>query len=210
LFDSTRLEGFVECVGTDGHHLSYLKTSFIGEKFKIIVSVENLRNITELINKDQEVIFYLQNKQLIIQIQQTLFNCRLIEGDYPSAIKAIEAPQQFQFSINKQELLNAIERGIVLASAEKKPSILCNITNNLIKISCRSIEYGSSYEEIPITNYTGSPINVSFNVKYLMDLIKNIDDSDVLFEFTESNKPFFIKDAKNPNYTSLILPIRII
>jgi DNA polymerase-3 subunit beta len=204
------LEGFLECVGTDGHHLSYLKTPFTGEKFKIIISVENLRNISELINKDQNIAFHLLNKQLIIEMQQTLLNCRLIDGDYPSAIKAIEAPQQFEFSINKNELVDAIERGIVLASAEKKPSILCNISNDTMKINCRSIEYGSSYEEIAIKNYSGNNLNVSFNVKYLMDLVKNIDNTEVLVQFTENTKPFFIKDPKDTNYISLILPIRII
>jgi DNA polymerase-3 subunit beta len=211
LFDTTRLDGFIESVGTDGHHLSYLKSPYSGEKFKIVVAIDVLKTINELITEQvKEINFYLKNNQLIIQINNILFNCRLIESEYPSAIKAIETQQQFHFLINKQEMFNAIERGMVLASADKKPSVLFNINPNLLKLSCRSIEYGSSYEELTIKEYTGNNISVSFNVIYISNLIKNINNKEILVEFTESNKHFFIKDPKDTNYLSLILPIRMI
>ncbi|MDR0674834.1 MAG: DNA polymerase III subunit beta [Mycoplasmataceae bacterium] len=210
LFDTTRLEGFIESVGTDGHHLSYIKTPYIGEKFKIIVGINALKIIQEQISDEKEINFYLKNNQLIVEIDNILFNCRLIEGDYPSAIKAIETQQQFHFIVNKQEIYNAIERGLVLASADKKPSILFNINPGFLKLTCRSIEYGSSYEEVPIKEYSSNNISVSFNVKYISNLIKNIESNEILFEFTESNKHFFLKDSKNTNYLSLILPIRMI
>ncbi|MDR1234622.1 MAG: DNA polymerase III subunit beta [Mycoplasmataceae bacterium] len=210
LFDSTRLDGFVESIGTDGHHLSYLKQEYQGEKFKIIISVDILRTIEELLSNKKEILFYLKNKQLIIDINNILFNCRLLEGEYPSAIKALETQLQFHFLVNKQEIFNAIERGLVLASADKKPSVLFNINPDILKLSCRSIEYGSSYEEVVIKNFKSGSVSVSFNVKYLQNLIKNIDNNEILFQFTDGNKHFFVKDPNDVNYTSLILPIRMI
>jgi DNA polymerase-3 subunit beta len=210
LFDSNRLTSYIESVGTDGHHLSYIKDEYSGEKFKIVIGVNILKCIEELITDKKEVNFYLKNQQLIIDINDILFNCRLLEGEYPSAIRAIETQQQFYFLINKQDIFNAIDRGLILASGDKKPSVLMNISSNMLKLSCRSIEYGSSYEEIPIKHYSGENIGVSFNVKYLLNLIKNIDNDEILFEFTDSNKHFFIKNPNNKNYTSLILPIRMI
>jgi DNA polymerase-3 subunit beta len=210
LFDATRLDGFIESIGTDGHHLSYIKTPYTSAKFKIIIGVDILKTIQEQIFDQKEINFYLKNNQLIIEVNNTLFNCRLIEGEYPSAIKAIETQQQYHFTVNKQEIFNAIERGLVLASADKKPSVLFNISPNLLKLTCRSIEYGSSYEEVAIKEYSGSNVSVSFNVKYISNLIKNIDSSEMLVEFSESNKHFFVKDPKNPDYLSLILPIRMI
>jgi DNA polymerase-3 subunit beta len=200
----------VESIGTDGHHLSYLKQEYQGEKFKIIISVDILRTIEELLSNKKEILFYLKNKQLIIDINNILFNCRLLEGEYPSAIKALETQLQFHFLVNKQEIFNAIERGLVLASADKKPSVLFNINPDILKLSCRSIEYGSSYEEVVIKNFKSGSVSVSFNVKYLQNLIKNIDNNEILFQFTDGNKHFFVKDPNDVNYTSLILPIRMI
>ncbi|MDR2369412.1 MAG: DNA polymerase III subunit beta [Mycoplasmataceae bacterium] len=210
LFDTTRMEGYIESIGTDGHHLSYLKTPYVGEKFKITIGVDILKTIQEQINDQNNINFYLKNNQLIVETNNILFNCRLIEGEYPSAIKAIETNQQFHFLVNKQEIFNAIERGIVLASADKKPSILFNISPKKLKLSSRSIEYGSSYEEVSISEYSGDNISVSFNAKYISNLIKNIEHSEILVEFTANNKQFFFKNPNDSNYLSLILPIRMI
>jgi DNA polymerase-3 subunit beta len=97
---------------------------------------------------------------------------------------------------------------MVLASDEKKPSIMLNITDEGIKLTSRSVEFGSSFEQIPISNYSGQQINVTFNIKYLLDLIKNIESEEILIEFDTNTKPFIFKDKKTQNYTSLILPIR--
>ncbi|MDR1991721.1 MAG: DNA polymerase III subunit beta [Mycoplasmataceae bacterium] len=211
LFDSTRLNDFLESVGTDGHHLSYIKTPYTGNKFKIVIGVDILRTLQELITKDNKIVFYTKNNHLIIKLNNCILNCRLLEGDYPSAIKAIETTQKLHFLVNKQEISAAIDRGVILASTDKKPTIVFNINTDLLKISCKSIEYGSSYEEIKIKQYSGlTSINVSFNIKYLSNLIKNVENDEILFEFTEANKHFFVKDLKDPNYLSLILPIRSI
>jgi DNA polymerase-3 subunit beta len=134
--------------------------------------------------------------------------CRLIEGNFPSAIKTIEATNPYFFNINKNDLINAIDRGLILASGEKKPSVLLSINTNKIRITCRSIEYGSSYEEINTDTNLQEPINISLNAKLLFDLIKNIDHQNIRFEFTAATKPIIIKDQTDVNYTSLILPIR--
>ncbi|MDR0985910.1 MAG: DNA polymerase III subunit beta [Mycoplasmataceae bacterium] len=208
LFDSLRLNNFIESVGTDGYHLSHLKQEYIGEKFKFVLGIDSLLEISELVMLNDDVIWYFKDNHLIIQINNVLFNCRLLDGEYPSSVKFIEEKQPNSFSVKKEDLYSAIERGMVLASDEKKPSIMLNITDEGIKLTSRSVEFGSSFEQIPISNYSGQQINVTFNIKYLLDLIKNIESEEILIEFDTNTKPFIFKDKKTQNYTSLILPIR--
>jgi DNA polymerase-3 subunit beta len=211
LIDSTRQPGMIETTGTDGFHLCYAKEKYDGEKFKIIVNINTLKQLNSLISENgtkNPVFFYLQNNQLITQVDNSMMLCRLLEGNYPSAMKTIEGTNPFKLTIDKTEILNGVERGMVLASGDKKPSIAMNIQPNKIKLVCRSAEYGTSYEEINITSNLKEPTTISLNAKLLLDLIKNIDSEKIIFEFTANNKPILIKNENNTNYVSLILPIR--
>jgi DNA polymerase-3 subunit beta len=144
----------------------------------------------------------------MIQINDSLLLCRLLEGTYPSAIKTIEGNNQFNFLVNKTDFINAIERGMIVASGDKKPSITINIQHDKLKLTCRSVECGASYEELDIQGNVNETITISLNAKLLLDLIKNINTEKAIFEFTSNNKPIIIKNENDTNYVSLILPIR--
>jgi DNA polymerase-3 subunit beta len=208
LLDSQRLQNQIEAVGTDSFHLGYLKTEFAGIPLKLVLGSETLKYLNELIQLNKEIIFFVNNNHLIIEVGVVTLACRLIEGEYPSAIKAIETEQQFHFNVNKVLFNNALDRGMILAAGDKKPSVLLHISPGKVKLTCRSIEYGSSYEELEINGYEGESINILLNVKYLSDLIKNIESTNVVFAFTAANKPILIQEENNNTYTSLILPIR--
>jgi len=175
---------------------------------KVVISTDTLKVISNLIESNDNFIFYLSNNNVIIEVNNLLFSCRLLEGEYPSAIKAIESKNTYSIKVDKHELVDAIERGIVLATGDKKPSVLLDIDNQIMSISCRSIEYGSSYEQISVEGYKGEKINICLNVRYLMDLLKNINSKKVIIEFDSPNKPIIIKEENNEQYLSLILPIR--
>jgi DNA polymerase-3 subunit beta len=209
LLDTSRENGIIESVGTDGYHLAYVKDTYNGEKFKIIINIETIKQISELLtNNDESISLYLKNSQAIIEIKDSIMLCRLIEGTFPSAIKTIEAINPYYFNINKNDLINAVDRGLILASGEKKPSVLLNVSQNKIRITCRSIEYGSSYEEINTDTNLQESVSISLNAKLLFDLIKNVDHQDIRFELTSASRPIIIKDQTDSNYASLILPIR--
>ncbi|MDR3163576.1 MAG: DNA polymerase III subunit beta [Mycoplasmataceae bacterium] len=208
LIDSSRVNGQIEALSTDGVHLAYIKTNFNGPKFKIIINVQILKYINELIDQDQELNIYIQHNNLIIQVKDYLFSCRLIEGEYPSPTKAIEETKPLHFLIHKYKFLNALEKGLIVASTDKKPSVLLNITNNILKITCRSIELGTSYEELNIEGYQGEDIKISLNVNALLSLITNIEDNKIEFRFLSNITPIAVLDPKNTEYYSIILPIK--
>lgn len=209
LFDSSRLEDQIEIVGTDSYHLAYLKTPYKGEKIKIVVDSLILKKVLDSSQKaPNKVNFYLNENKIILEMGNSLFSFRMIDSPYPSISKILDDQRSFKFEVNKRVLLYAIERVRVVADVDKKPIIHLKLNENKMNISCRSIEYGSSYEEIPISNYNGEVTDIYLNVKYLLDLIKNIDSDEITFELNSQVKPIVLLDKKNKEYFSLILPIK--
>ena len=64
------------------------------------------------------------------------------------------------------------------------------------------------HEEINI-ELEGDDIQIAFNSKYLLDVLKIIEDEYIYIEFMTSINPGLIKPEEDKDYQYLILPVRI-
>jgi len=81
------------------------------------------------------------------------------------------------------------------------------INDNRIKITSNS-EFGKVYEEIP-ANVEGSDIEIGFNTRYMLDILRAIDDDSIYMEFTNSVGPCIIKPISGNSYIYFILPVKL-
>jgi len=67
---------------------------------------------------------------------------------------------------------------------------------------------GEAKEDIKI-NYSGEKeIEIGFNPKYLIDVLKNLEDDDVNFEVNDQTKPGVIR--KGDGYIYVVLPMQVV
>jgi DNA polymerase-3 subunit beta len=69
-------------------------------------------------------------------------------------------------------------------------------------------EEGNVKEEI-IMEKTGDDLEIGFNSKYVIDVLKAVDDEQILMEFNTSTTPCLVKPLTGNRYEYLILPVRI-
>lgn len=81
------------------------------------------------------------------------------------------------------------------------------IADNLLTITSKS-EEGNVKEEIVIEKI-GEDIEIGFNSKYILDVLKAVDDDVILMEFNSPTSPCMIKQAEGKMYEYLVLPVRI-
>ena len=104
--------------------------------------------------------------------------------------------------VNKQDLFGCIDRAtLLLREAEKKPVIL-HIKDNEIQLEMNT-KIGSMDEEVNAEK-EGKDITIAFNPKYIIDVLKVIDDEDVYLYLA----PCFIKNNEE-SYIYLILPVNM-
>jgi DNA polymerase-3 subunit beta len=66
---------------------------------------------------------------------------------------------------------------------------------------------GEAKEQLEI-DYTGEEgLEIGFNPKYLMDVLKNLSDEEIVFEVNEANKPGVIR--KGDEYVYVVLPMQL-
>ena len=77
-----------------------------------------------------------------------------------------------------------------------------------MKIYAQSQDVGEVKEIIPIEK-NGEDIEIAFNSRYLLDVLKAVDSQRIKIEYSGSLSPALFKFEEEDNYLYLVLPIRI-
>ncbi|MBJ8190843.1 DNA polymerase III subunit beta, partial [Bacillus cereus] len=63
-------------------------------------------------------------------------------------------------------------------------------------------------EEVTVSKFEGEPLKISFNSKYMLDVLKVIDSEQLTIAFTGIMSPIILKPADSSNALYIILPYR--
>ncbi|MCL4546491.1 MAG: DNA polymerase III subunit beta, partial [Deltaproteobacteria bacterium] len=170
----------------------------LSELIKIDVDKDVFVNIS--INSNN-VIFKLNdginNKDNINYIYGTTFISRLIDGKYPNYESILPKNNYKTAIIKTEELINSIKRVYILAE-EKSHSIELSFDKNLLIIKTVQTNQGEAVDEIEI-EYSGEPINIKLNSKYILDFISNIYNEKIILKFNTIFTPLIIEPLIEDN-----------
>lgn len=177
------------------------------ENFKIIVNSRTLNEIVRILEKDDDVVtIIVQKNVLMCEVDGTVLISRLLEGEYIDYKNIIKDDYLSLVKVNKNQLLTAIDRASVLTTDVKK-IVKFDIKENYMTVSSSS-EVGKMNENVLI-NLEGKDLTIAFNSKFITDCIKVIDDEFVNLYFNTKINPCVIKPYSGNDYLYLILPLRI-
>ena len=204
---SIGVEGLEAC-STDGHRLAVFGS--VQDKIsECTIPSRALNEVQRLAEKTKDPIqFKMDQGQAMFEFGNTILFTRLLEGQYPNYRQLI--PRQFsrQLNVDRRALLQSLERISVLADQK----------NNIVKLSLDSAQelilsvdaqdVGSGRESLP-AQFTGDAIDIAFNVKYLLDVLKVLGTSEVMIQINTPTSPAVISPIGGAKFTGLIMPVQI-
>ena len=136
---------------------------------------------------------------------------RLVEGTFPNYEQVIPKEPRISVQANTKALLESTRR-ISLLTDEKSNLIKVKVEKGKLLITGSTPSAGEGKEEIDCT-LTGEEIEVGFNVKYLLDILRAMDTEEVVIRLTNPASPVllqpFSKDPKEDNYLCVVMPLRL-
>ncbi|MBQ4279727.1 MAG: DNA polymerase III subunit beta [Rikenellaceae bacterium] len=152
---------------------------------------------------DKNVIFSLKNHQLI---------CRLIEGNYPNYNAVIPANNPNKVTVDRVELLNAIRR-VAVCSNQSTNLIKLDIHKDLINLTAQDLDFSVSANESLTAEYEGDQITIGFKSTFLVEILSNIETTNILLELADSTragvfKPIYESD-QDSDTLMLLMPMMI-
>ena len=197
-------------VALDGYRLA-IKSEFLDNDFdvEVVIPGKTLNEVSKIMeDSDDEVEITFTNNHILFNLNSTKIISRLLEGNFVNYNSLL--PQEYKILINldREELQNGIERASLMAKEGNINLIKLEILEDTMVITSNS-QLGKVREEVAI-NLQGEPMQIAFNSKYLLDVLKSMEDNSVLLEMTSSVTPCVIKGKDDNSYKYLVLPVRLI
>ena len=194
---------------TDGFKISFLELEFdVNLNLDFIINIEILKRVMNLSSKNSDIRMSIKENNVYFEFDGILIFSSLVVGQFPNVENFFINNPIINFSIDKNELLNSLEKGSIFVIKEETPIVDITIEKNQMIINFKSLEIGSSVETLNIKNHIGDRIKILLNVNYLSSILKAFDNDIVKFEIESYIKPIIIKDEKNISFKQLISPIR--
>ena len=204
-------EDFIKMVSLDGFRLALVKENMkSASSNKFIIAAKVMNEISKIISEDEEdsdINIMLGEKREVINVGSNEIIIRRMEGEFIKYNDILPSENTTNVIVSKEMLLESIERASLLSREGKNNLIKMSIKNDLMTITSRS-EEGNVKEEI-IVEKNGNDLEIGFNSKFVLDVLKVIDDEQISLNFKSGVSPCVVKPVEGDSYEYLILPVRI-
>lgn len=195
---------YLNFVCADGYRLSLNRIPFVTDKSqKIIVPINIIKTLNHVFGtiKTGDIRFQTDDDYITITIDDITITSRLIKGQFPNYNLLIPKESNTTIEVDSKYLLDICERINIIASTNAR-LVKLNIKER--EISSVSPDTGEVREKIDM-GVTGEGLDIVFNVKMLMDVLK-ITDGTVKIDFTDDVKPILVTDGI---YKYIFMPIKV-
>ena len=197
---------------SDGHKLVRLRNNAVQSEGRasFILPKKPANLFKSLLSKNAESVkiqFDENNAHITTDNFQMI--CRLIEGRYPNYNSVIPQDNPNQLTIDRSSLLYALERVIVFSNPASS-LVKLQISNDLIVITAQDIDFSTSAEEKINCQYGGMEMSIGFKGTFLIEILNNIDASEVVLSLADPSRSGVItplKDEANEELLMLLMPM---
>lgn len=209
-------------VATDGHRLAvaYQTLDEAYDETKVIIpnkAVGGLdKLLTDLLKSNDEngevVSLGLDEEFLTVNVSfgqmAVSLTARLIEGKFPDYRRVLPKDNDKVAIFNKDSMVEVLRR-VAVVNTKDSPGVLLNFERaEVLDVVSTNREQDEAREELSV-NYTGEPIEISFNEAYLRAVL-NVLDGDIRLEMNHPTSPTLIHQVGDEsNHQYVVMPMRV-
>ena len=197
-------------VATDGRRLALVEKEleFPKEAEKdIVLPSKAVAEIQRSLSSEGDVEIMVQKSQVCFKLEGIKIFSKLIEDVYPNYNQVIPKECAEHIDIDRQLLLDALDRASVMTMDEAHSTKL-TFEANVLTVSSAASEIGEVKDEGPI-KYIGEKIEITFNPTYVMDPLKAIDEDEVGIGINNSHSPVVITSKSENPFLYVLMPLKI-
>jgi len=198
-------------VATDGSRLALaqhpLETA-VPSRQEVILPRKTVLELQRLLKDDDTAIeMRFAANQAKFAFAGMEFVTKLVEGKFPDFNRVIPRHRKNQIVLGRAPLLAALQRAAIMTS-EKFKGVRVNIEPGRLLIAASNAEQEEAREELEI-DYEGDPIEIGFNVTYLIDVLANMGQEMVKLELEDSTASTLISIPDSTGFKYVVMPMRI-
>jgi len=201
----------LRAVATDGHRLARVEMLLpdgAGGMPGVIVPRKTVGELRKLIDETEEQIeVSLSDTRIRFAFDAVTLSSKLIDGNFPDYQRVIPTGNDKTMTVDRRMFAEAVDRVSTIAS-EKSRAVKISLKKGSMVLFASSPEYGSANEELEIV-YDGSPIEIGFNARYLLDITSQLQGSEAEFKLADAASPTLMGDASDASALYVLMPMRV-
>ncbi len=203
-------ENLLNLVATDAHRLSFISHQ-LTKSYPASSSIIPKKSILELYrlleDNDKDVEIKIYPNQISFHMPGKELITKVIDGKYPEYERVIPLNNDKLCLINRQTLLNAVDRVSVIG-IDRLRAIQLKIETNQLLLSCKNEDNEEAVDQIEIVTPNNINLTLNFNISYLRDLLSNASANDLQFAFYDEQRSVLITIPNDTNFKSVLMPLR--
>ncbi|MDQ6619464.1 MAG: DNA polymerase III subunit beta [Pseudomonadota bacterium] len=202
--------GTLQAVATDGHRLSWASFAIAGDfqRQEVILPRKTVLELGKLLaDVDDPVTLDILGNQVRLRFANIELVSKVVDGKFPDYNRVIPTGHAKVIELSRVELLASLQRAAILSN-EKFRGVRIVLAPGQMKIICTNSEQEEAEEEIEIA-YQGDPLDIGFNITYLLDVLQNLGTDHVRLAFGDSNSSALVTVPERDDYKYVVMPMRI-
>lgn len=203
-------------VGTDGHRMAVITKQLEGAtgplaaadgETKVIVPRKTTSELRKFLDRAEKVTVRIGANSVLFKVGPVEFLARLIEGTYPNYGQVIPAGNDKKVLAEREIFIKALKRVSVM-SRETSNAVRMDLEAGSVRLSSSNPDLGEAKDEFK-AEYSGEPLTLGFNARYLLDVLNAMTTERVSFELRDQLSPTLLKEEGNDAYRCVVMPMRI-
>jgi DNA polymerase-3 subunit beta len=171
---------------------------------KALIEVERLlaseSKLPEMVNVS------ITDNQVAFGLGETVIISRLIEGHFPNYEQVIPKSSDIRIQVPTRDLLTMTQRA-ALGSGDRGGAVRFALDKGRLRAIGAAQGRVEVEDEMPV-EFAGKALEIAFNPGFVVDVLKNMDTSQVVMEFTSSLNPGVIRPQGDDQMICVIMPMR--
>lgn len=211
-------DGVLSLIAADGFRLAVRSAELeeaSGKSMSLIIPAKTLGEVARIIGSDDKTVYVSippGRGQVMFDMGDVNVVSQLIDGKFPDVEHLIPKTCATSTIIYKNDLMRASKHAEIFAREANNTTRLCikpgesNLVPGYVLITAQGGEKGDN-EGMINASIDGPGLEISFNVRYMLDVLAVITEDQVVLETNGAAQPGVIKPVGRQDFVYLIMPM---
>jgi DNA polymerase-3 subunit beta len=200
----------LRAVATDGHRLALSEIDLdapAARDEQVIVPRKGVLELNRLLEGDGSVSIALGTNHIRVQIDGIRLTSKLIDGRFPEYARVIPNQPRNIITASQSLLREALQRTAILSN-EKYRGVRLELSANSVVLQANNPEQEEAVETLEV-EYSGEPMEIGFNVNYLLDALAAVESEQVELGVSDANSSCLIREPGVDKTKFVVMPMRL-
>jgi len=200
-------------VATDGHRLAYvsgrLEKGASEERIEVIIPRKTVQEISRIGDGESDILFGQKDNHVFFKVGKTVMSSTIVPGKFPDFEKVIPEGNDKMLKFEGAAFADVVRR-VALLSSERSRAVKIALQKGSIEISSNNPEVGEAAESVDV-EYTGGPLEVGFNAKYILDFLQAMGPGTFILALKDEGTQGLLRPVgqEGRDYRYVVMPMRI-